>query len=230
MDMMELLLVAVGLSMDAFAVAVCRGLAAGGLRFSHAAVTGLFFGGFQALMPLVGYLLGAQFRDYIMPVDHWIVFALLSLIGLNMIRESRSECCDVACDAGNGSLSGPKPESTSDQKHENSLNPRHGSPSGLKSGSRSRPKQGTSFDLRTLLAMSVATSIDALAVGISFAFLNVSILRAVSVIGITTFMLSALGVKIGSIFGARFKSRAEAAGGIILIAMGVKILIEHLGA
>jgi len=228
--MMELLLVAVGLSMDAFAVAVCRGLAAGGSRTGHAVITGLFFGGFQALMPLAGYLLGAQFRDYITPVDHWIVFALLSLIGLNMIRESRSKCCNSACDAGNESLYGPGPISTSGPKPGKPLDPRHATSYGMKPGNRSLPKPGKSFDLRTMLAMSVATSIDALAVGVSFAFLNADILRAVSVIGMTTFILSALGFKIGSVFGTRFKSRAEAAGGIILIAMGLKILVEHLGA
>lgn len=190
MGMVELFLVAVGLSMDAFAVAVCKGLATRGLKIRHAAVTGLFFGGFQAFMPLVGYLLGAQFSDYITAVDHWIVFALLSLIGLNMIRESRHDSCD---------------------------NP-HGS------------NTGNSYDLKNMLMLSVATSIDALAVGVSFAFLKVEIIRAISIIGVTTFILSAIGVKVGGIFGAKFKSRAEAAGGIILIAMGLKILIEHLGA
>ena len=168
MGMVELFLVAVGLSMDAFAVAVCKGLATRGLKIRHAAVTGLFFGGFQAFMPLVGYLLGAQFSDYITAVD--------------------------SCD-----------------------NP-HGS------------NTGNSYDLKNMLMLSVATSIDALAVGVSFAFLRVDIIVAISIIGVTTFILSAIGVKVGGIFGAKFKSRAEAAGGIILIAMGLKILIEHLGA
>ena len=146
MGMVELFLVAVGLSMDAFAVAVCKGLATRGLKIRHAAVTGLFFGGFQAFMPLVGYLLGAQFSDYITAVDHWIVFALLSLIGLNMVRESRNDSCD---------------------------NP-YGS------------NTGNSYDLKNMLMLSVATSIDALAVGVSFAFLRVDIIVAISIIGVTT--------------------------------------------
>lgn len=190
MGLLELFFVAVGLSMDAFAVAVCKGLAAREIRISHAFLTGLFFGGFQATMPLAGYLLGAQFKDYITAVDHWIVFGLLSLIGLNMIRESRNDSCGSEC--------GPNPCS--------------------------------SFDLKNMLMFSLATSIDALAVGVSFAFLRVRIIRAVSLIGVTTFILSTLGVKVGNIFGARFKSKAETAGGIILIAMGLKILIEHLSA
>jgi putative Mn2+ efflux pump MntP len=190
MDLWELFFVAVGLSMDAFAVAVCKGLSTKELRIRHAVMTGLFFGGFQAFMPLVGYLLGAQFKVYITAVDHWIVFALLSLIGLNMIRESR-----------HGSCENPFGSST-----------------------------GNSFGIKSMLMLSVATSIDALAVGVSFAFLHVEIIRAVFLIGVTTFILSAVGVKVGNILGAKIKSGAETAGGIILIAMGIKILIEHLGA
>ncbi len=185
MDILELFLIAVGLSMDAFAVAICKGLSTKELRISHMAITGIFFGGFQALMPLAGYLLGTQFKDYILTVDHWIAFALLSIIGINMIRESRNEHCENV---------------------------------------------GNSFNLKSMLVLSVATSIDALAIGVTFAFLYVDIIPAILFIGITTFILSAAGVKIGNIFGAKFKSRAEAAGGIILIAMGIKILIEHLSA
>jgi putative Mn2+ efflux pump MntP len=185
MGLPELFLIAVGLSMDAFAVAICKGLSTRELRISHMAITGLYFGGFQALMPLVGYLLGTQFKDYIVAVDHWIAFALLSVIGINMLRESRNEHCENV---------------------------------------------GTSFNVKNMLVLSVATSIDALAVGVTFAFLQVDIVPAVSFIGATTFILSAVGVKTGNIFGTKFKSKAEAAGGIILIAMGLKILIEHLSA
>ena len=146
-------------------------------------ITGLYFGGFQALMPLVGYLLGIQFEHLITSIDHWIAFVLLSLIGLNMIKESRGDAEEL----------------------------------------------NDSFSLKTMLPLAVATSIDALAVGITFAFLKVNILYAVVFIGITTFVLSAAGVKIGQLFGTRFKSRAELAGGIVLILMGLKILLEHLG-
>lgn len=185
MDLPELFLIAVGLSMDAFAVAICKGLSTRELRGGHMAVTGFFFGGFQALMPLAGYLLGTQFKSYIVAVDHWIALVLLSAIGINMLRESRNEHCENV---------------------------------------------GNSFNLKSMLVLSVATSIDALAVGVTFAFLHVDIVPAVSFIGVTTFILSAVGVKTGNIFGTKFKSKAEAAGGIILIAMGVKILIEHLSA
>lgn len=183
MELTELFLIAVGLSMDAFAVAICKGLSIQSLKYKHALITGLFFGGFQALMPLAGFFLGTQFKDYIIPVDHWIAFFLLSIIGVNMIRESRNEHCENV---------------------------------------------GNVFSLKSMTVLSVATSIDALAVGITFAFLRVDILPAVSFIGIITFVLSAAGVKIGNIFGTKFKSRAEFAGGIILIGMGIKILIEHL--
>lgn len=182
-ELLELILIAVGLSMDAFAVAICKGLSVRSLKLKHALITGLFFGGFQAIMPLVGYLFGTQFRDYIITVDHWIAFALLSVIGINMIRESRQEHCENV---------------------------------------------GNTFGLKSMLLLSLATSIDALAVGVTFAFLQVDILPAVLTIGIITFLFSAAGVKLGHIFGSKFKSRAEFAGGIILIAMGLKILIEHL--
>ncbi len=183
MSVAEIFIIAVGLSMDAFAVAVCKGLSLYKMKPKHAVITGLYFGGFQALMPLVGYLLGKQFEDLITSIDHWIAFALLGIIGINMIRESRG-CADELND---------------------SLTP------------------------KTMLPLAVATSIDALAVGITFAFLKVNIVYSVSFIGVITFILSCIGVKIGSIFGAKFKSIAELVGGIILILMGTKILLEHLG-
>lgn len=183
MNLFELLLIAVGLSMDAFAVAICKGLSVRELKVRHIVITGAFFGGFQALMPLAGYLLGTQFKDYIVTVDHWIAFVLLSIIGINMVRESRNEHCENVGDA---------------------------------------------FNLKSMTMLSIATSIDALAAGVTFAFLQVDIVPAVSFIGIITFIFSAAGVKIGNVFGTKFKSKAEFAGGIILIAMGLKILIEHL--
>jgi putative Mn2+ efflux pump MntP len=183
MGTLELLIIAIGLSMDAFAVAICKGLSMQKMNYKHAVVTGCFFGGFQAVMPLIGYLLGTQFKDYITSIDHWIAFILLSVIGFNMIRESRNERCENV---------------------------------------------GNSFNLKNMMVLSLATSIDALAIGVTFAFLQVNIIPAVSMIGITTFIFSFFGVKIGNVFGARFKSKAELAGGIILIVMGIKILVEHL--
>ncbi len=182
MSLLELFIIAVGLSMDAFAVAICKGLSVQQLKPRHALITGLYFGGFQALMPLIGYLLGVRFESFITSFDHWIAFVLLALIGLNMIKESReeSECLNDA------------------------------------------------FDFKTMLPLALATSIDALAVGVTFAFLQVNIAPAVSFIGVITFVLSALGVKMGHVFGSKYKSRAELAGGVILILMGIKILIEHL--
>ncbi|HIT00904.1 MAG TPA: manganese efflux pump [Candidatus Faecaligallichristensenella faecipullorum] len=182
MSLLELFIIALGLSMDAFAVAICKGLSVQQLKPRHALITGLYFGGFQALMPLIGYLLGVRFESFITSFDHWIAFVLLALIGLNMIKESReeSECLNDA------------------------------------------------FDFKTMLPLALATSIDALAVGVTFAFLQVNIAPAVSFIGVITFVLSALGVKMGHVFGSKYKSRAELAGGVILILMGIKILIEHL--
>lgn len=184
MGFAELLLLAVGLSMDAFAVSVCKGLATGKVRLRHMLCVGIWFGGFQALMPTLGYLLGAAFQAYITAVDHWVAFVLLAFIGGNMIKESFS-----------------KEESCAD----------------------------ASFGFRTMLLMALATSIDALAVGVTFAFLKVLILPAVTFIGLTTFFLSAAGVRVGAVFGARFRSGAELAGGVILVLMGTKILLEHLG-
>lgn len=184
MNLAELFIIAVGLSMDAFAVSICKGLAMKQMNWKKAIVTGLYFGGFQAGMPLVGYLLGISFKDAITSIDHWIAFILLSIIVINMIREALS-------------------------KEEEECPP-------------------DDMSVRTMTMLAVATSIDALAVGVTFAFLNVQIIPAISFIGIITFSLSALGVKIGHIFGVKFKSKAEFAGGLILIGMGVKILIEHL--
>ncbi len=183
MGYFEIFIVAVGLSMDAFAVSVCKGLSVGKLRPKHALICGAYFGGFQALMPLAGYFLGRQFESLITSIDHWIVFALLTIIGINMIRESRGE-----------------PE-----------------------------ELDVSFGPKAMLPLAVATSIDALAVGITFAFLEVQIVPAVCMIGVTTFVLSALGVWIGNAFGAKYRSGAELVGGIVLILMGIRILLEHLG-
>ena len=183
MSFSELLLIAVGLSMDAFAVSVCKGLSVQKLKPRHALLVGLYFGGFQALMPVLGWLLGSRFEALITRYDHWVAFVLLALIGGNMIRESFS-----------------KEEELNDD-----------------------------FGVKTMLLLAVATSIDALAVGITFAFLSVNILPAAGTIGVTTFLLSVAGIYIGHIFGARWKSRAERVGGVILILIGLKILLEHLG-
>lgn len=184
MSLFTLFTLAVGLSMDAFAVAVCKGLAMRKISMRKAAIVGLWFGGFQGLMPLIGYLLGVQFKDKITAIDHWIAFVLLGIIGINMIRESREQ----------------EEEEGSD-----------------------------SLAAADMLVLAVATSIDALAVGVTFAFLNVNIIAAVSFIAVITFTLSAVGVKVGNVFGTRYKSRAELAGGIILILLGTKILLEHTG-
>lgn len=183
MSLPELFVIAVGLSMDAFAVSVCKGLSMRQMRWGAALVVGLYFGGFQALMPALGYLLGARFQNAITAYDHWIAFLLLAVIGFNMIKEALS----------------PEEEALDD-----SLAP------------------------GDMLVLAVATSIDALAVGVTFAFLQVEILPAVSFIGVTTLILSIIGVKVGAVFGTRYKARAEMAGGVILVLMGVKILVEHL--
>lgn len=184
MKFWELFLIAAGLSMDAFAVSVCKGLSVGKAKAGHCLTAGVYFGGFQALMPLIGYLLGEGLESFITRIDHWIAFVLLGLIGLGMIRESRQSAPQEELDA--------------------------------------------SFSHRTMLPLAVATSIDALAVGVTFAFLQVSILPAVSLIGVVTFLFSAAGVKVGSVFGGRYKSRAELLGGVVLVLMGTKILLEHL--
>ena len=183
MTFTELFLLAVGLAMDAFAVSVCKGLALSRVDMKKALAAGLWFGGFQALMPLLGYLLGSRFASYIADFDHWIAFVLLALIGGNMIRESFGD--EEEADA--------------------------------------------SFGLRAMLPLALATSIDALAVGLTFAFLSVRVLPAVTLIGVVTLVISTAGVKLGNLFGARFRGKAEFAGGLILILLGVKILLEHLG-
>lgn len=183
MELAEILIIAVGVSMDAFAVSICKGLSVQNIRPGHAGITALWFGGFQALMPLLGYFLGVSFTDFVSSVDHWIAFILLGIIGGNMIKESfhKEDCCNVDPD----------------------------------------------FSFRTMLAMAVATSIDALAIGVSFAFMKVNIWNAILLIGITTALFSGVGVYIGNIFGSRYKSKAEFAGGFILIAMGLKFLLDH---
>ena len=185
MSFVEILLIAIALSMDAFAVSVCKGLSVPKLLPRHALTVGLYFGGFQALMPLIGYLLGHSFESTIASIDHWIAFALLALIGGNMVREALGDDDEEKTDA--------------------------------------------SFGFKTMLLLSVATSIDALAVGVSFAFLGVNIIAAIATIGTTTFILSIVGIKVGNVFGAKYKDKAELVGGIILILMGLKILLEHLG-
>ncbi len=185
MSIIELLLIAVGLSMDAFAVSVCKGLSAKKLMPRHYLLTGAWFGGFQALMPTVGFLLGTAFESYITSYDHWIAFVLLCFIGGNMIKE------------------------------------------GLTAGDESTD---SSFAVPAMALLAVATSIDALAVGITFALLpDVNIFLAVALIGAVTFILSAVGLKVGHVFGAKYKNKAELVGGIILILIGIKILLEHLG-
>lgn len=183
MNFITLLLLAIGLSMDSFAVSVCKGLSLKNTSWRSYLAVGIWFGGFQALMPVVGYYLIFHFKNYVTAIDHWIAFALLAIIGINMIREA---------------LSG-KEESAD-----------------------------ASLDFRTMLLLAIATSIDALAVGISFGCLDVNLLSAVTTIGLTTFALSCAGLKIGSLFGLRYKSKAEIVGGVILLLLGVKILLEHL--
>lgn len=190
MSLFELFVLAVGLSMDAFAVSVCKGLSMRKITLKNAGIVGLYFGGFQAGMPLIGYFLGLQFKDYIMSVDHWIAFILLGFLGIKMIQEAMSKDDDE------------------DNKIED---------------------ENEMLSFKNMSILAVATSIDALAVGITLAFLQVDIVPAVSFIGIITFVLSMVGVKIGNVFGVKYKSKAELVGGIILIFMGVKILLEHIG-
>lgn len=186
MGFFSLFIIGIGLSMDAFAVSICKGLSMSRINKKHTFIIALFFGGFQAIMPLIGWLLGKQFKDYIVSVDHFIAFGLLAVIGGNMIREALKE-------------------EEEDTKQEEKLN------------------------VKELFLLAIATSIDALAVGITFAFFKVNILFAITIIGITTFLLSIVGVIIGNVFGSRYEKRAQIAGGVILILMSVKILLEHLG-
>lgn len=185
MSILEILLLGIGLSMDAFAVSICKGLSAKRLQTRHYLIIGAWFGGFQALMPTIGFFLGSTFEQYITAFDHWVAFVLLSTIGAGMIKESLSK------EESNGN---------------------------------------DSFSFKTMLLLALATSIDALAVGITFALLpDVNVPLAVCLIGITTFVCSAAGLKVGNLFGLKYKAKAELAGGIILILIGLKILLEHLG-
>lgn len=184
----ELFLIGVGLSMDAFAVSVCKGLGMSRLNIRQATIISLFFGGFQALMPLIGWALGSQLADLITPIDHWIAFALLAFVGGKMLWDAFHE---------------------DDEQGEEA--------------------QDAKLDLKELIMLAIATSIDALAVGITFAFLGVNIVWAIAVIGVTTFALSVVGVAVGHAFGARYEKGATIAGGIVLILIGCKILLEHLG-
>ena len=187
MGFLELFLLAIGVSMDAFAVSICKGLAAGRTSLKESVICGSWFGGFQALMPLAGFFLGTLFADAIEAFDHWVAFVLLGIIGFNMLKDAFSKCCEC-------------------EEHSND------------------------FAFKTMLVMAIATSIDALAVGISLAMAgNVNIFTAILLIGATTFTFSAIGVKIGSVFGSKYEKKAQFCGGVILILLGLKILLEHLG-
>lgn len=189
MTFIELFLIGVGLSMDAFAAAICQGLFMTRIKWGHALTVGLYFGGFQALMPFIGWMLGSQFADRIQQYDHWIAFILLVLIGGNMIREA---------------LSGDEEDAA-------------------------QAETDLRLDHKKLFLMAIATSIDALAIGVTFAFLETAILPAIGIIGCTTFCISVAGVAVGCWFGARYKKRAEITGGAILVLLGIKILLDHLG-
>ena len=188
MGFFEVLMIGIGLSMDAFAASICKGLCMRRATAENILTIAIFFGGFQALMPLIGYFLGKQFEEYIVSVDHWIAFALLAFIGgkmiLDVVKDDEAASCDV---------------------------------------------KEIKLKLREVLVLAVATSIDALAVGVSFAFLQTPIFQAVAVIGLTTFCFGVAGVKIGRLFGVKYETKAELMGGIILILIGSKILLEHLG-
>ncbi|MGN0996692.1 MAG: manganese efflux pump MntP family protein [Candidatus Ventricola sp.] len=183
MGLWELFVIALGLSMDAFAVSICKGLSVRRCTVRHMLICGLYFGVFQAAMPLIGYILGAQFESLVTAIAPYIAFALLAFIGANMIREARSS----------------EEEAVDDD-----------------------------FSVKAMIPLAVATSIDALAVGVSFAFLQVDIVPAVLFIGVTTFVCCVIGVKVGSLFGSKYKQSAEFFGGVVLILMGLKILLEHL--
>lgn len=184
MGTIELLLLSIGLAMDAFAVSICKGISMKKMDWKKACIIGLWFGGFQALMPTIGYFLGNTFESLVTSIDHWIAFALLGFIGGKMIKEA---------------LSNKKEESDDD------------------------------VSFKTMLILAIATSIDALAVGITFAFLEVNIVLAIVLIGIVSFVLSVIGTKIGNRFGSKYERKAELIGGIILVLLGTKILLEHLG-
>ena len=183
MGIIELIVLSIGLAMDAFAVSICKGLSMPRMKWKNAIIIGAYFGYFQALMPALGYLLGFNFQDRISNIDHWVAFILLGVIGINMIKEAISKDNDV---------------------------------------------HNESVKFKEMIVLAIATSIDALAVGITFAFLNVNLILAISLIGIITFIISVLGVKVGNIFGDKYEKKAEFMGGIILILLGIKILLEHL--
>lgn len=184
MGILEILLISLGLAMDSFAVSICKGLAMKKMNWKKAIIIGLYFGIFQAVMPIIGYFLGVNFQDLLMNIDHWIAFILLAFIGGNMIREAFD---------------------------------------------KEREEANDNTDIKTMIVLAVATSIDALAVGITFALLESNLIMAVSIIGITAFVLSVAGVKIGNKFGAKYERKSEVIGGVVLVLIGVKILIEHLG-
>lgn len=184
MGILTIIIIAIGLAMDAFAVSICKGLSMKKMSWKKGVIIGGYFGFFQALMPLVGYLLGIGFQDKVTGVDHWIAFILLGIIGINMIKEALS---------------------------------------------KEEEEKNDSVNFKEMIVLAIATSIDALAVGITMAFLEVNIALAITIIGIITFAISVIGVKIGNIFGNKYEKKAELAGGIILILMGIKILLEHLG-
>lgn len=184
MGIAELFILAVGLSMDAFAVSICKGLSLGNIKVKHMCIAGAWFGGFQALMPLIGYFLGSFFAESITKYSHWIAFILLLYLGASMMKESMDKEVE---------------------------------------------ELDNCMDIKTMFLLAVATSIDALAVGVTFAFLEVAIVPAISFIGVVTFVCSAVGVKIGSLFGTKYKSKAELFGGLVLVLIGVKILMEGLG-
>lgn len=227
MHIVELILIAVGLAMDAFAVAVCKGLSSGRLLPRHYLLTGLWFGGAQALMPTIGYLLGAAFSGYIEAFDHWIAFILLALIGFNMLREGLEKNRDATaapCGCGTARAGVTQTETAQAETAQAEAAQAGATQAGATQA------EAADFSVRTMLLLAVATSIDALAAGISFALLpGVSIGLCAALIGGITFGLSALGLWIGRRFGLRFKARAEIAGGCILVLMGLKILLEHLG-
>ena len=225
MGLLELFILAIGLSMDAFAVSICKGLALPKINLKSAGIVGLWFGAFQALMPLIGYLLGVNFRSYIVSIDHWIAFVLLALIGANMIKEALSDD-DEEEEAEIRNLKRGPEEGTIGVC---SLDSCSISPTGQVALSRADNGIKEILGFKTMFLLAVATSIDALAMGVTFAFLNVNIIPAISFIGVVTFTCSAIGVKIGNVFGLKYKSKAEIAGGVILILLGCKILIEHLG-
>jgi putative Mn2+ efflux pump MntP len=190
MSFIELFLIALGLSMDAFAVSLCKGLRMQKVNYGHATVIALFFGGFQGLMPLIGWFLGTRFEQLITRYDHWVAFALLGFIGGKMLMEAFKKEEEESCDYS---------------------------------------AENNKLDIKELFILAIATSIDALAVGITFAFLQVDIITSVSLIGITTFILALVGVVLGNHFGVKYKQKAEIAGGVILIFIGLKILLSHLG-